>query len=118
LEVKKKMKIVNLTPHSIILYTDEGKKIEIPPSGTIARVHESTEIIGKIQVETDGNIPVIRKTLGQVENLPEPREGTIYIVSLIVAQALAGTRSDVYVIGESIRDKEGRVIGARSLAQL
>ena len=111
------MKVVNLTPHTINLQTDEGQVVEIPPSGIVARVEEKTETIGKIQVG-DGNIPVIRKTLGRVENLPEPREDTIYIVSLIVAQALAGTRSDVYVIGESIRDKEGRVIGARSLAQL
>ena len=110
------MKIVNLTPHAINFQTDEGQ-VEIPPSGIVARVEEKTEVVGKVKIG-DGHVPVIRKSFGQVQNLPEPREGTIYIVSLIVAQALAGTRSDIYVIGESIRDKEGRVIGARSLAQL
>ena len=111
------MKIINLTPHPVNLQTETGV-VEIPPSGIVARVEEKTEEVGKVKVGNSGHVPVIRKTLGQVENLPEPREGTIYIVSLIVAQALEGTRSDVYVIGESIRDKEGRVIGARSLAQL
>jgi len=111
------VKIVNLTPHPINLSLQNNKRAEIPPSGIVARVEEKTETIGKIQVG-DGNIPVIRKTLGRVENLPEPREDTIYIVSLIVAQALSGSRSDVYIIGESIRDEQGRVIGAKSLAQL
>jgi len=110
------MKIVNLTPHPINLLLN-SEEVKIPPSGIVARVEEKTETIGKIQVG-DGNIPVIRKTLGRVENLPEPRADTIYIVSLIVAQALAGTRSDVFIIGESIRDEQGRVIGAKSLAQL
>lgn len=100
-------KLVNLTPHEINIVGEQS--MTIPPSGQVARVAETTEIVSSV----DG-IPIIHKTFGKVEGLPEPQPDTIYIVSLLVAQAVE--REDVLTIGETVRNDKGQVIGAKSLA--
>lgn len=108
------VKIINLTPHTINLMIGEGS-ISIEPSGIIARCKVSTEQVGTIKV--DGKeIPVNKKVYGEVEGLPKQQEGTIYIVSSLVAQAVKD-RDDVFIPDELVRDEEGRVIGARALAK-
>ncbi len=102
------IKLVNLTPHEIIL---NGKLF--PPSGRAARVEEKIEIMRIISI--DGiEIPIIRKTFGEVQNLPAPEPQTIFVVSLLVAQAI--NRPDVLAIGETLRNEKGQVVGAKSLA--
>ena len=40
-------KIVNLTPHAIVLMDEEGSVIAtFPPSGQVARVNTSVEVVG------------------------------------------------------------------------
>lgn len=72
------MKIINATPHAIIL--NNGTKFE--PSGIVARV------TAKLELETivDG-IHLFRQTFGEVEGLPEETAGTVYIVSAMVLAA-------------------------------
>jgi len=82
------MKIVNLTPHTINVRAGE-QDLAFEPTAPAARVASSQELVGTV----DG-IPVNRTTFGQVENLPEPIEGTIYIVSALVLSAISG-RQDV-----------------------
>lgn len=87
--------VVNLTPHDIALVDDQGFAREsYPRSGTIARVQ---------------GLP-----LGPVEGLPPPQEGTLYIVSVIVAERLP-ERRDLRVPGDQVRDAQGRIVGCRSL---
>jgi hypothetical protein len=111
----KNLKIKNLSPHPIVLLG-----VEIPPSGVVARCEEKVEEIDRF--EWDGKtIPVIKKTLGEVVNLPEPEEDTIFIVSLLVAEAVKKQfpdRKDIFVVGETVRDSSGKIIGAISLAKV
>lgn len=102
------MNIINCTPHEVNIVNGPT----IPPSGIIARVTATTVTIG----EVDG-IPVTTTAFGQVENLPEPEEGTIYIVSSLVAQRCRD-RNDVFIPNESVRDENGRIIGCRSLGRI
>lgn len=102
--------IINLTPHPITIVMGE-EKVVIPSSGVIARCKEEVEIIGDIN-----GIPVIRKKFGQVENLPEPIPGTVFIVSALVAQA--ARRSDVLCPGDPVRDAEGRITGCKALCSV
>ena len=74
------MRIVSLLKHSITVVVGEEKKVFVP-SGQEARCSVATEKA----TEIDG-IPVNRSVFGQVLGLPEPVEGTIYIVSTLVAQ--------------------------------
>lgn len=98
--------IVNLTPHTINLC---GKEIQ---STGLARCESVVETAGDI----DG-VKINRRTFGAVYGLPEPQADTIYIVSAIVAQAVADTRDDVYIVDETIRDEAGRIVGCNALAK-
>jgi len=93
------MKIVNLTPHQVRL----NSGAEFAPSGTVARVR--AEYTGP---DEDGIYVV---TFGQVQNLPAPEPGTLYVVSAMVAQA--AKRADVVSPAtghpEAIRDASGQI---------
>jgi hypothetical protein len=105
------VKFVNLTPHEITIVRGD-EKIVIPPSGLVARVRATEEKVG----EVDG-IPVVVVNYGDVENLPAPEDGTIYLVSQIVLGAVRG-RSDVLAPNTgkgAVRDAHGNVAGVTSL---
>ncbi|PRR85515.1 hypothetical protein [Clostridium luticellarii] len=62
-------------------------------------------------------IPLSKSVFGEVENLPDPQEDTVFVVSSIVAQAVSG-RKDIFIVNDTVRDKNGRIIGCRSLAHI
>jgi hypothetical protein len=106
-------KIVNLTPHTINIISKETNKeiLNIPSSGTC----RCKDLISR--KGTVNGIEIISKSFGNVEGLPEVEDiNVIYIVSLPVAQAVKGTRSDCYIPGEIVRDDEGKIIGCYNLA--
>jgi len=102
---------VNLTPHSIIFYVG-NTTLTVEPSGQIARCSVTREKIGNIN-----GIPINKSRFGKVENLPEPQEGTIFIVSALTAQAVP-EREDVFITDDAVRDEHGRIIGCRALAHI
>lgn len=105
------MKFVNLTPHEIVVKYD-GETLKIPPSGTIARVKTVMRELPRIN-----GIPVRKTEYGEIEGLPEPEAGTVYIVSILVLQALKGTRGDVVAPDTTpsgaIRDESGRIVAVK-----
>ena len=116
------MKIINLTPHDVVLFMVEEipegtvqMTVVFPKSGNIARVTEiSTPVEG---VEYNGTIiPLVTTVWGNIENLPEPEDDTKYIVSSIVASAaiLVG-RDDILVPVDFVRDEEGVILGCKAL---
>lgn len=76
------MKLVNLTPHALTIYAPNGV-LDIPASGTLARVRSTIEVIGEVI-----GVPVIRPEFQDVAGLPEPQEGITYLVSNIILTAL------------------------------
>lgn len=105
------MQLINMTPHPIHIHTEDGEVLTIEPSGTVPRLTPSREAVGQI----DG-ISVVRTTLGEPEGLPEPQEGSILVVSALVAEHQSvAARSDLAYPGEAIRDSGGRIIGCRGL---
>lgn len=109
------MKIVNLTPHSLNILVD-GKDIVIPPSGTVARATTVRKQIGSITI--DGvDIPINKTVFGDIDGLPAPADDTIYVVSMLVAQAVPD-RDDVFIVDDAVRDDQGRIIGAKALAHV
>ena len=112
-----KVNIINLTPHKITFVTSKGN-LGVDPSGTIARVFAKVEETGHIYVTKFGiSVPITETTYGEVEGLPDPVDGTIYIVSSLVAQRVP-EREDVFIPNESVRDENGRIIGCRSLGHI
>jgi hypothetical protein len=113
------MTIVNATPHTITILnkeagiTQDAKKQflgtketivvlkEIPASGILPRVKMSNEPAKPI----DG-IPVETVIYGEIEGLPDPVDGTFYIVSgLVAAAASKQGRTDCLAPGAIVRDE-------------
>ena len=94
------MKFVNLTPHAISLNCGTT----FPPSGIVARV--STR---HTPFDGDG---IAELSFGEVADLPDPEEGTIYIVSGLVASA--AKRADVVSPAtghpDTVRNEKGHIV--------
>jgi len=102
------VKIINLTPHEIILCG-----VKIPASGSQARVSMTRQQMGSIDINGT-TVPIYRTLLGTVTGLPEAAEGIGYIVSAMVRSA-APERRDLYSPADLQRDATGAVIGCGSL---
>jgi len=126
------VRVVNLMPHPITIFnaTDvrpagaKGyvlarggvKPLMIVPSSGVSRAACVETPVGQI----DG-IPVFKPTYGEPENVPDPEDGVMYVVSSITAQACreAGrTTSDLLLPARTVRDSEGRVIGCTAFCVL
>ena len=110
------MKIVNLTPHLLRLSSPEGEIVELPASGSVARVAATP---GELVAVEGIPVPVAAATVyGEVAGLPAPSEGTIFVVSGLVGSRCAG-RADVFVPGTGPRDgairRDGRIFAVTRL---
>ena len=96
-------KFVNMTAHTI---NEVTTGMEIPRSGTIARVKQHTK-----KTQTHAGVPIYASSFGDVEGLPEPQEGVIYIVSALALNAVPSSRTDVVAPGNIQRDENKQPIG-------
>jgi hypothetical protein len=101
------MEIVNLTPHKINVVSETT--VSFPPSGKVARVTQNL-----LEVENENGIPIFTEKLGEVENLPQAKDGVMFIVSVMVRTACPH-RTDVVSPGKMIRNSEGQPIGCEGL---
>ncbi len=115
--MEKTMRIINLTPHNITFVDAVGNVVlTVEPSGQIARCATSRVQVGTVTV--DGiSVPVNQTRFGEVSDLPNPQPDTIFVVSALVAQAVPD-RQDVFVVDDTVRDNQGRIIGCRALAHI
>lgn len=122
---------VNLTPHEIAVEVEvmdhdpvqlqnltviNGRHfgpfalLRIPPEPVSARVSSVEEVVG---LSNAGGliVTVSRHTFGKIENLPDPKPDTIFIVSGMVRDALEG-RQDVLAPDKgktAVRNQQGQV---------
>lgn len=114
-----KERLVNLTPHPITFLDDNNNVIAvIEPAGTqIPRLAEERQVVGHLAIGT-AVVPVVQKTFVPEVDLPPEQKGVFYIVSGLIAQALAGKRNDLFVPDQLVRDEKGNIVGARALARV
>ena len=135
------MKIINLTPHPLVIRRPDGTNETIESSG-IARCEQTEKIIGDV----DG-VPVVCTSFGSVVGLPDadpPCDGyshqcphcgryewghgfggceacgaqpRVFVVSSISAQAVPH-RKDVFVPARPLRDEQGRIIACTALGRI
>jgi len=106
------VEVVNLTPHPLTIERTDGTVASIPASGLVARLAVSREVRPALKT-TVGEFAVSAPKMGELEGLPEPEAGKIYVVSALVADA--AQRADVFSPGELLRDTDGKIVGARGL---
>lgn len=107
------MTIINLTPHAITFLDGNNSVLAtIEPSGTIARAAQTRERVSEVN-----GIAVNQCSYGEVTGLPDPQDGTIYLVSALTAQACRN-RNDVFITDDAVRDDAGRIIGCRAIARI
>lgn len=99
------VRFVNLTPHRIDFQFPDGSRVEFPSEG-IARVDtiigESTSIVYDHR-EMPVTSPII---YGEVQGLPDPEDGVIYIVSQIVlTQPSVAGRKDIVAPATGPKDQ-------------
>jgi len=112
------MVLVNLTPHDIVVFPETENEIVVPRSGMVVRCLSTREVVGSLDVN-GVSIPVTKVVLGENQDLPEPEDGTMYIVSLATALRAAkdGRVGDLLVPDLTVRNANGKIIGCNGLAR-
>jgi len=104
------MRIINLTPHDIVVQKKNCERVTFEKSGVIARISSTTEVVGEI----DG-IVISQTSLGEVQYSAPLPEADYYIVSGLVKAA--SSRSDFLQPDTSpngsIRDDSGRIVAVK-----
>lgn len=101
--------LVNLTLHAIVI--DNGSDhLVVEPSGSIARVSVETR-----ETAVTG---LYSQVFGDVAGLPDPVEGTLYIVSAMVLSAVPH-RVDVYAPATALaaRNELGHIVSVPGLVR-
>lgn len=133
------MKIKNLTPHAICIFTAsqcvEEKKgnyttlilkagekpiLTIEPEVQIARVYSKTIYTDPIEIN-GVSIPQAKVVFGEVDGLSNLEEDTLYIVSAITVNALKAHSKDtkqLRLVADTVRNEQGQIVGALSLAEV
>ena len=95
------MKFVNLTPHPIVL--NDGRVFEV--SGILPRV---SQVISSFDTDL-----IATQSFGEIQGLPAPEAGVIYIVSAMVLSA-AKDRIDLVAPAtnhaETVRNEKGHIV--------
>ena len=104
------MKLINLTKHPLTLHDTQGALVEVPPDPR----HIGVEALGEHRTVEDGqghafSLNVRRVT--DVKKMPDPEDGTLYVVPPEVAMALQEHREDVAFPAEEaqVRGADGRL---------
>lgn len=111
------MKIKNLTPHEVVVYDGNMGIIGRYPSEGVARAR-ATYVSDNTTIN---DVPLVHVTFGDPVDLPDPTEDTMFIVSLITAQAaeqVGRTTSDLLITAQPVRDEAGQIIGCTAFTQL
>lgn len=122
-------RLVNLTPHQVLLETSnndgELKRLVLPPAKEVPRLVIASGEEDPVLVRTESEdteeitIPVVKGTraIGIKPPLPAPQPGVLYVTSRALAEHLP-ERSDLVWPEDQIRDVNGNVIGARKLGRV
>ncbi len=106
--------IKNLTPHDVNIIAEDGTTVAVFPSDGNARASQQAEHIGEL-----AGVEVVSMKFGETVDLPDPEEGTFFIVSVITldaAKAQGRTIGDLLMVADPVRNDKGQIIGVRRFA--
>ena len=103
-------RIINKTPHKVNIVDKNGNVYRtFPKCDSLIRLEMHTNNIGEVN-----QVPLSRTVFGKPVDLPKFEQGTYYIVSQLVKNALPN-RIDLLVPAELFRDSKGNIVGCKSL---
>lgn len=122
------MIIKNYTPHEITLFSlcdmvydsrthgykllNNSKPRCSYPSLGCARCEQSEHVHSMLD-----DVVILHTTYGELQGLPDPEEGVLYVVSQLAHQSARHVgRVDTITVARPIRDDNGRVIGCGAFA--
>ena len=107
---------VNLTPHQITIEADDGFRIVIAPSGSVARCATEEKPMRVIRIRGFESHPITvnATTFGTPSGIPEEENGKVFLTSTLVREA--SKRPDVLAPGKGIRNTDGQVVAAKGFA--
>ena len=110
------VRLVNLTQHDVVIYGAADQVVlHLPASSAVARMRERRHERAPIPA-TAGPIPAFTVGYGeQVDGLPDPQPGLVFVVSRITAAARP--RADVFFPLDEVRNPQGQIVGCRALGQ-
>lgn len=76
--------IVNLNKHTVDVQLSNGDRVQYAPSGQVATVAVKSVPDGEVN-----GIKVFRSEYGDVQGLPSPQDGVLYLVNMLVGQRAA-----------------------------
>jgi len=103
-------KFVNLIGHDITI----SGHATLPKCDNPCYVETQQMIIGKL-----AGVPIAKTEFMKIMNLPDPEDGTYYIVSRIAMDYVPFKREDVFCVDTgptAIRDENGQVIAVTQLS--
>lgn len=105
------MELVNCTPHDINLVKTDGSTEVIPGCGIVPRVSTET-----IELTDEYGFRLVEVVFGEIHDLPDESEDTMFIVSKICVDAAPWRRDLVYPT-DLRRDDAGRVVACGALSR-
>jgi hypothetical protein len=107
----KNFKIINATPHAIIVDNKEGFVTTYDASEFIARVSSETVL----HTEFMSGLAFFTQSFGEIQGLPKEVEGTIYIVSAMVLSANKSREDLIAPLTDSSaeRNQNGHIISVK-----
>ena len=126
MQINEPLHPINLTPHDVVLDLG-GETLRIPAAGIVPRLLLSEGRQEHLRVADPArpdDEPAVRDVplavgaawLGIDPPLPDPRPGTVYVTSRVVAEHFP-ERADLVWPDDLIRDADGQVVAARRLAK-
>lgn len=114
---------INLCPHMINVFALDGETrlCSVEPSGVVARAKmtiSELEHVYCVKNCGDAIVPDVEIKYGEPENLPDPKDGVILIVSAATANAAKShgrTINDLKVPGQGIRNPHGVIVGCKGV---
>lgn len=114
------MRLVNYTPHEIVVVAQDERLVRIPSSG-IARCSVTTEPVRTVSIDEPdttepADVVLVEQTFGAVIGLPDPVDGVIVVVSgMVLDHPSTANRGDLAAPGDLVRNAAGQPIGCRGL---
>ncbi len=97
------MNLVNKTPHDINIVPTGQVLSPVLPTPRVAQT--------TIQVGDIGSIPLTRKMFGDLQDLPDPIPGTLFIVNALTALAAKDLGRDDFIVPNAVRDADNKIVG-------